>query len=80
MMGTIPLVAAVVPSEAVPDHLKTKAIGLTTGIAEIIGGVLVPALAGVLSDRMAPSAFLWVSAVLGVLALLFVLKLRESRV
>ncbi|MEZ5044783.1 MAG: MFS transporter [Saprospiraceae bacterium] len=79
MMGTIPLVAAVVPSEAVPDHLKTKAIGLTTGIAEIIGGVLVPALAGVLSDRIAPSAFLWVSAVLGVLALLFVLKLRESR-
>ena len=37
MMGLIPLVAAVVPSEAVPEHLKAKAIGLITGVAEVVG-------------------------------------------
>jgi MFS family permease len=75
-MGLIPLVAAVVPSEAVPDHLKAKAIGLITGVAEIVGGVLVPALAGVLSDRFEPSAFLWVSSALALLGLLFATKLN----
>ena len=77
-MGTLPLLAAVMPSEAVPDHLKAKAIGLITGVAEIFGGVLVPALAGYLSDSVAPSAFLWLSASLAVLAVFFVAKLQES--
>jgi MFS family permease len=67
MMGLIPLVAAVVPSEAVPDHLKAKAIGLITGAAEIVGGVLIPALAGLLSDAVDPSAFLWIAASLALL-------------
>ncbi len=78
MMGLIPLVAAVVPSEAVPDHLKAKAIGLITGVAEIVGGVLVPALSGVLSDKIDPSAFLWVAAGLAVLGLLLATKLNEK--
>jgi predicted MFS family arabinose efflux permease len=75
-MGTLPIVAAVLPSEAVPVHLKAKAIGLITGVGEIVGGVLVPALAGVLSDKVDPSAFLWVSSSLAVLGLFFVSKLR----
>ena len=75
-MGVLPIVAAVVPSEAVPDHLKAKAIGLITGVAEIVGGVLVPAIAGVLSDKADPSAFLWVSSVLAVAALFFASKLK----
>jgi len=79
MVGAIPLVAAIVPSEAVPDHLKAKAIGLTTAIAEIVGGVLVPGIAGGLSDVIGESAFLWVAAVLAVLALIFLLKLKETK-
>ena len=75
-MGTIPLVAAVIPSESVPNHLKAKAIGLITAIGEIVGGVIVPAIAGILSDKIAPSAFLWVSAVLAALGLFFVSKLE----
>ena len=75
-MGVLPIVAAVVPSEAVPDHLKAKAIGLITGVAEIVGGVLVPAIAGVLSDKVDPSAFLWVSSVLAVAGFLFATKLK----
>jgi len=78
LMGAIPLVAAVIPSEAVPVHLKAKAIGLITAVGEIIGGVIVPAMAGVLSDKIDPSAFLWVSASLAVLGLLFVSKLESD--
>lgn len=78
MMGLLPIVAAVIPSEAVPDHLKAKALGLTTGIGEIVGGVLVPALAGVLSDAVNPSAFLWVSSTTAGFGLLFVSQLRET--
>jgi predicted MFS family arabinose efflux permease len=76
MMGTIPIIAAVIPSATVPDHLKAKAIGLVTAIAEIVGGVLVPALAGILSDSFDSSAFLWVSSGLAVLAVFFVSKLK----
>lgn len=79
LMGAIPLAAAVVPSEAVPVHLKAKAIGLITAIGEIVGGVLVPAVAGVLSDKIAPSAFLWVAGCLAALGLLFVLRLEEFK-
>lgn len=78
LMGAIPLVAAVIPSEAVPDHLKAKAIGLITAIAEIVGGVIVPAVAGALSDIFAESAFLWVAAILGVLALIFTTRLEKN--
>ena len=78
MMGTIPLVAAIIPSEAVPDHLKAKAIGLTTAIAEVVGGVIIPGLAGALSDLIAPSAFLWVSASLALLGLVCVSQLKET--
>jgi MFS family permease len=77
-MGTIPLVAAVIPSEAVPNHLKAKAIGLITGVAEIIGGVIVPGIAGLLSDTIDPSAFLWLSGLLALLAIFFISKLQEK--
>lgn len=75
-MGSIPLVAAVLPSEALPDHLKAKGIGLITAVGEIVGGVLVPAVAGVLSDQFAPSAFLWVSSALAGLGLFFISRLK----
>ena len=78
LMGAIPLVAAVIPSEAVPNHLKAKAIGLITAIAEIVGGVIVPAVAGALSDAFDESAFLWVSAALAVLALIFTTQLEKN--
>jgi len=79
MVGSIPLVAAIVPSEAVPSHLKAKAVGFVTAIAEVVGGVLVPAISGALSDIFNESAFLWVAAVLAVLALFFVTKMEETK-
>jgi fucose permease len=78
MMGTLPIAAAVLPLEAVPDHLKSKSLGFITATGEIIGGVLVPAIAGVLSDAINPSAFLWVSSGLAVIGFLFLLNFKES--
>jgi MFS family permease len=78
LMGAIPLVAAVIPAESVPNHLKAKAIGLITGVAEIVGGVIVPAISGILTDNIAPSAFLWVSSILALFGLFFVMKMNES--
>ncbi|MEN9908629.1 MAG: hypothetical protein RLZZ540_1778 [Bacteroidota bacterium] len=77
-MGCVAMVAAVIPSEAVPIHLRAKAMGLVMGIGEIVGGVLIPGISGVLSDKISPSAFLWVSAVMAALGLFFVSKLMES--
>lgn len=77
LVGAIPLVVAVIPSEAVPSHLKGIAIGLVTAVGEIVGGVLVPAVSGALSDVIDVSAFLWVAAVMAVLAFLFTLQLKE---
>lgn len=79
MVGTIPLAAAIIPSEAVPSRLKAKAVGFVTAVAEIVGGVLIPAIAGGLSDAINESAFLWVAAVLALLALFFLSKLQETK-
>lgn len=79
MVGAIPLVAAIVPSEAVPSHLKAKAVGFVTAVAEIVGGVIVPAISGALSDLVNESAFLWVAAVLAVLAFYFTTRLEETK-
>ncbi|MFX0557812.1 MFS transporter [Maribacter sp. CXY002] len=78
MMGCLAMVAAVLPSEAVPPHLRAKAMGLIMGVGEIVGGVIVPALAGILSDTIHPSAFLWVSAALAFIGVLFAFKLKET--
>lgn len=79
MMGVIPIAAAVIPTEAVPERLKAKAIGLITAVGEIVGGVIVPAIAGILSDSYEPSAFLWVSALLAILTCFFATKLVEVK-
>ena len=71
MMGLIPIAAAVIPSESVPERLKAKAIGLITAVGEIVGGVIVPAVAGMLSDKYDPSAFLWIAATMALLACFF---------
>lgn len=78
MMGLLPIAAAVIPSEAVPERLRAKAIGLITGVGEIVGGVIVPAVAGMLSDTYDPSAFLWLSSALAILTFVFSFKLKSN--
>ena len=78
MVGVIPLVAAIIPSEAVPNHLKGVAIGFVTAVGEVVGGVIVPAIAGALSDIVDQSAFLWVAAVLALIGFFAALQLETN--
>jgi MFS family permease len=78
MMGCIAIAGAVLPSEAVPEHMRAKAMGLIMGVGELVGGVLVPTVAGLLSDTVDPSAFLAVSSLMAAAGLFFVLNLNET--
>ncbi|GLU45190.1 MFS transporter [Allomuricauda sp. NBRC 101325] len=78
MMGCLAMIAAVIPSEAVPPPLRAKTMGLIMGVGEIVGGVIIPAIAGILSDNINPSAFLWVSAAMAFMGILFTIKLKET--
>lgn len=41
----------VIPCESVPPHLTGSAVGVPTGVSELIGGVVMPVVAGGLADR-----------------------------
>ncbi len=80
LMGAVGVAGALVPAEAVPDHLKVKTLGLITAVAEIFGGVLIPGISGALSDLIHPSAFLWVSAFLAIAGFIFTFKLKKPEI
>ncbi|WP_243750407.1 MFS transporter [Pseudomonas fluorescens] len=48
--GIGPLFLAVIPSESVPSNMTGAAVGVPTGVSELIGGVLMPVIAGGLAD------------------------------
>ncbi|WP_245220331.1 MFS transporter [Pseudomonas umsongensis] len=48
--GIAPLFLAVIPSESVPSNMTGAAVGAPTGVSELIGGVLMPVIAGGLAD------------------------------
>ncbi|WP_321893249.1 MFS transporter [Paraburkholderia tropica] len=48
--GIAPLFLAVIPCESVPSNLTGSAVGVPTAVSELIGGVLMPVVAGGLAD------------------------------
>lgn len=50
VMGMSPMYIGIIPSESAPPHLAASAIGLTTAVGEIFGGVIAPFAAGSLAD------------------------------
>ncbi|HGO6127051.1 TPA: MFS transporter [Burkholderia cepacia] len=48
--GIAPLFLAVIPCESVPSTLTGSAVGVPTAVSELIGGVLMPVVAGGLAD------------------------------
>lgn len=70
--GCFPLAMATIPSETVPPQQLATVLGLTMGLAEFIGGVATPTLAGWAADARGLQATLWIliglSAVTGALA------------
>jgi len=51
VMGCAPLVCAIVPGESVAPERITTAVALAMSAAEVVGGVLIPPIAGWIADR-----------------------------
>jgi ACS family hexuronate transporter-like MFS transporter len=77
-LGIAPLYCATVPAESVSPALATTAVGLSMGTAELVGGVILPPIAGAVADHYGLSAVFWICAGLAVLAAIAALFLRET--
>ena len=76
--GVFPIFMATVPSESVDPRLTASLTGIVMGIGEVLGGVLSPFAAGMLSDSFGRSAVMWMMLALTVLAALVGMGLRET--
>lgn len=77
-VGCFPLAMATVPSETVPASTLATALGLIMGVAEVVGGVIAPTVAGLLGDRVTPAAPFYLSAAGALVASLACLWLVET--
>lgn len=75
--GSFPLVT-VVASESVPPAMSASAVGLPVVVGELLGGGLVPALAGVLADNIGIQGALYIAIIGPVTGAFTVLSLTES--
>lgn len=76
--GVFPIFMATVPSESVDPRLTASLTGIVMGIGEVLGGVLSPFAAGILSDNFGRSAVMWMMLALTLLAALVGTGLRET--
>ncbi len=77
--GASMLLFATIPSETVPTHSISTAIGLTFAIGTLVGGFLGPALAGWSADRWGLRSSLLLEAGCAIAMALICLALRETR-
>jgi predicted MFS family arabinose efflux permease len=78
MNGIFPMFMATVPSESVDPLHTATALGLTMGVAEVLGGVFAPSLAGMAADATDLSAPLWIMLGLTILSGLVAMFLEET--
>jgi MFS family permease len=77
--GTFPLFMATIPSETIPSRYVATTLGLVMGLGELIGGGLVPWLAGRAADHYNNLAVtMWIASGLAVVATLLTLFLVET--
>jgi MFS family permease len=77
--GTFPLFMATIPSETLPSRYVATTLGLVMGLGELIGGGLVPWLAGRAADHYNNLAVtMWIASGLGVIATVLTLFLVET--
>lgn len=76
--GLVPLLNSVIPSEAVPQELVPTAISFTPAVGELFGGVLSPALAGVLAGLMGITNVMYVLLFVPIILLAGGLLLEET--
>jgi MFS family permease len=61
VLGCTPLTITIVPSDSVPNESLARAIGLTSASSAIVGGMVMPALAGRLADIYGLQTPLWIA-------------------
>jgi MFS family permease len=77
--GTFPLFMATIPSETIPSRYVATTLGLVMGLGELIGGGLVPWLAGRAADHYQNLAVtMWIASGLAAVATLLTFFLVES--
>ena len=77
--GTFPLFMATIPSETLPSRYVATTLGLVMGLGELIGGGLVPWLAGRAADHYNNlSVTMWIASGLAVIATVLTLFLVET--
>jgi predicted MFS family arabinose efflux permease len=77
--GCSPLYVSIVPREAVPDGLTARAIALVSACSAIVGGTIMPPLAGRLADHFTlPALPLMIAAGAAATACAIACLLRES--
>jgi MFS family permease len=77
--GTFPLFMATIPSETIPSRYVATTLGLVMGLGELIGGGLVPWLAGRAADYYNNLAVtMWIASGLAAIATILTLFLVET--
>ncbi|EHK72969.1 major facilitator transporter [Pseudomonas psychrotolerans L19] len=76
--GIAPLFLAIIPAESVPSQVTGAAVGVPTGVSEIIGGVAMPTVAGSLADHFGLIVPMLIVGVVSLLAAAFGLFLKET--
>lgn len=76
--GLFPLFMVVIPSEAISIGVITTAIGLVQLIGELIGGAVMPTVAGLASDGFGIAAPLWIAAGGAFIAAIIGFGLKET--
>jgi cyanate permease len=78
LTGCFPMFMATIPSESIDSRHVATATGFVMGTGEILGGVLVPTLAGRVADATDLTAPLWIMLGLCTLAGVTAMGLRET--
>lgn len=76
--GIAPLFLAVIPCESVPPRLTGSAVGVPTAVSELVGGVLMPVVAGGLADKFGLTYPMLIVGVVSILSALVGLFLKET--
>jgi sugar phosphate permease len=62
VLGALPIALTIIPSESIPRAFVAQTIGLVVGLAELTGGFIAPALAGVAADKFGLPAVFYIAA------------------
>ncbi|MBZ9557987.1 MULTISPECIES: MFS transporter [Modicisalibacter] len=76
--GIFPLFMAIVPSETVDARYIATALGFVCGIGEVLGGGILPTVAGAAADVAGESAPLWLMSGICVIAGILAMGLQET--